>query len=138
MDNRLYMTVGLPRSGKSTWARSTKLPIVSPDAIRATFYKEPFNSAYEPHVWQHAHIMVKALFNAGHDTVILDACNTTEKRRNKWLDPEYAIDLIYFSTPEDVCLERAVRTGRSYLVEVIIRMAKEIEVPSREEVRQWH
>ncbi len=32
--NRLILTVGLPRSGKTTWALEQGWPIVNPDSIR--------------------------------------------------------------------------------------------------------
>jgi len=34
----LILTVGLPRSGKSTWAAKKGFPIVSPDAIRLAMH----------------------------------------------------------------------------------------------------
>ncbi|KKK82651.1 hypothetical protein LCGC14_2801230, partial [marine sediment metagenome] len=45
---KLILTVGLPRSGKSTWARKQGHPIVNPDSIRLALYGEPFIEEAEP------------------------------------------------------------------------------------------
>ena len=81
----LYATVGLPRSGKSTWAKQSGLPVVCPDAIRLALHGEAFIDLAEPFVWAIAKTMVRALFEAGHDAVVLDACNATAKRRADWI-----------------------------------------------------
>lgn len=47
----LVLMVGLPRSGKSTIARSGRVPIVSPDAIRLALHGQPFIASAEPTVW---------------------------------------------------------------------------------------
>ena len=80
----LIAMVGLPRSGKSTWAKKAGHPIVSPDAIRLALHGQRFISEAEPFVWAIAKAMVRALFLAGHSAVILDATNNTRKRRDEW------------------------------------------------------
>lgn len=68
---RLLVTVGLPRSGKSTWAKQQGAPVVNPDAIRLALHGQAFLQEAEPLVWVMAKYMVEALFLAGHSTVIL-------------------------------------------------------------------
>lgn len=113
---RLICTVGLPRSGKSTWARETGDPIVNPDAIRLAIHGQPFIGETEPFVWAVAKAMVSALFLAGHDTVILDATNTTRKRRDEWKSKRWVREWRVFGGPEqrELCAERA-KTGASDL-----------------------
>lgn len=81
------MTVGLPQSGKSTWAKAQGYPIVNPDSIRLAIHGQPFIKEAEPFVWATAKYMVRSLFLAGHDVVILDATNITRKRRDEWKGP---------------------------------------------------
>jgi predicted kinase len=81
---RLILTVGLPRSGKTTWARAQGVPVASPDAISRALHGQRFIGVAEPFVWAIAKLMVRALFLAGHPTVIVDATNTTQKRRDEW------------------------------------------------------
>ena len=64
----LLATVGLPRSGKSTWAKEQGFPIVSPDAIDTMF----------------------ALQQAGHK-IILWTCRSGETLQDAvdWLKEQY-------------------------------------------------
>ena len=123
----LVLTVGLPHSGKSTWARRQGLPVVNPDSIRLALHGQVFQPLAEPFVWATAKVMVRALFLAGHSTVVLDATNTTEKRRSEWTDREWALCFRVFDTPAAVCAERARQAGREDLLPVIERMAAQYE-----------
>lgn len=120
----LVLTVGLPRSGKSTWAKRQGCPIVNPDSIRLALHGRPFYAPAEAFVWATAHLMVESLFLAGHRTVILDATNLTEKRRREWKNSAWECRFVCFDTPEAVCIERAYSEGRYDLVSVIERMGK--------------
>lgn len=124
MDKTLILTVGLPRSGKSTWARSTGYPIVNPDSIRMALHGNAFLEQAEPFVWAIAYSMARALFLAGHDHVVVDATNVTRARRAEW---EYrfkdcAVMYKVFDTPKGTCIDRAIEDGRSDLVPIIERM----------------
>lgn len=80
----LIVTVGLPRSGKSTWAKRQTFPVVNPDAIRLALHGQRFYGPAEPFVWATAKLMVRSLFGAAHRKVIVDATNCTRKRRDEW------------------------------------------------------
>lgn len=123
----LLLTVGLPRSGKTTWAISTGFPIVNPDSIRLAIHGKPFLATAEPSVWITAKVMVRALFMAGHDTVILDATNTTRERRDEWKSNEWESRFKVIDTDWDTCLERARQEGNEEIVGVIERMAGQYE-----------
>lgn len=122
---KLILTVGLPRSGKSTWSRKQGHPIVSPDSIRLALYGERFIDAAEPMVWTIAKYMVNALFLAGHNIVILDATNITRKRRDFWENEDWNCSNYYFKTSVRICIERAKKDGREDLIPIIKKMAKE-------------
>ena len=129
----MILTVGLPRSGKSTWAKTTGHPIVNPDSIRLALYGMAFQKEAEGFVWAIAKCMVKALFLAGHDTVILDATNTTIKRQEDW--NEMAGDIgavvsfkVIYAAPTE-CRERAREGHREFLIPVIDRMSDNWEHP---------
>lgn len=139
------LTVGLPRSGKSTWCREQirKLgaAIINPDSFRLALTQQNFLKSAEGFVWAGAELAFKAAFYAGHQTVILDATNLTVKRRRKWTEtvdqlnqemglvnsiatsPQY-ITVMYkvFTTPMELCIERAIQSGRQDLVKVIREM----------------
>lgn len=122
----LVCMVGLPFSGKTTWAKSAGgCPIVNPDSIRLALHGQSYIESAEPYVWAIAHTMVLALFLAGHNTVILDACNNTRKRREEWISEQYATVFKVIDTPAEVCLERAVH--RPEMIPVIERMVRQRE-----------
>lgn len=119
----LILTVGLPRSGKSTWSRRSGFPVVNPDSIRLALYGQPFIRDAEPMVWTMAKYMVKALFVAGHNDVILDATNYGKKFRDEWYNPsQWTCKYKVFSTPASVCIQRAIGEGMEYLIPVIEKM----------------
>lgn len=126
-DKQLTLMVGLPRSGKSTYARKMGCPIVNPDSIRLALHGQRFASEAEPMVWAMAKYMVKALFLAGHRSVVVDATNTTKKRRDAWLSDGWTIRMIHIDTPKATCIERAVAENDTDIVPVIERMADEFE-----------
>lgn len=121
----LYLTVGLPRSGKSTWARQQGVPIVNPDSIRLALHGQAFHESAEPMVWAIADMMVKSLFLAGHFQVILDATNVTKARRDKWKSNNWKCRYVVFDTPREKCIQRA--GADSQLVSVINQMAAAYE-----------
>ena len=126
--NKLILTVGLPRSGKSTWAKKQGYPIVNRDAIRLALHGQAFIGASEDMVTAIESYMVKSLFLAGHDTVIVDATNLKEKYRKRW---EYlgswTVTTHILTASKEVCIQRAKDGDRDDLIPVIERMAADAE-----------
>ena len=125
----LVLTVGLPKSGKTTWARGDGAPIVNPDAIRLALHGQRFVGEAEPFVWGIARVMVAALFRAGHGRVIVDATNTTRKRRAEWRSERWRTSVQTFAVDRQVCLARAHEAEDEEIVPVIHRMADQFEPP---------
>ena len=122
----LTLTVGLPRSGKTTWVlRHTNSPIVSPDAVRLALHGQRFAAPAEEFVWACCRVMVRALFLAGHNHVIVDATNVTEKRRREWESPEWKVELEHLFTPAAECIRRARAESDADIIPVIERMAED-------------
>src|SRR5260370_7295250 len=71
----LILTVGLPMSGKTTWARSTGHPIVNPDSIRLAIHGQRFYGPCEPFVWAVTYTIVNPSFNPAHHPVTLHSTN---------------------------------------------------------------
>jgi len=127
MSKTLHLMVGLPRSGKSTRALELGHPIVCLDSIRLALHGTPWLEKVEPLVAAFGHVMVDALFQAGHNNVILDSCNHTEKRRAEWHSPLWACRYHVVDTDAGECIRRALETDQEYLVPVINRMAAAYE-----------
>ena len=133
----LLVTVGLPRIGKSTWAKKQNCPIVNPDSIRMGLHGMRFVSLAEPMVWAIAQIMVRALFHAGHEKVVLDSTANTLERRAQWVHPrEWFTKFISFPLDREICIARAMDAMDFEIIPVIERMWLNHEPPRREEGSQ--
>jgi predicted kinase len=123
----LLVTIGLPRSGKSTWAKQQNLPIVNRDSIRLALHGKPYLQEAEPMVTVLEDIMIKSLFLAGHEEIIIDATNTTKERRQRWEDSPYEVDYVVFPIAKAACIQRAKDSDREDLIPIIENMAKKID-----------
>ena len=135
--NKLSMTVGLPRSGKSTFCKSLNVPIVNPDSVRLALHGNAFIYDAEPMVWAITKYMVISLFIAGHTEVVLDATNTSVKRRDAWIDSRWARAFHVFNTTKETCIERAQESGRPDLVPIIEGMSEKFEPYTSNELKEW-
>ena len=136
---RFVMLVGLPASGKSTWAkwacRGWNAVCVSSDAIRAELYGDEAIQGKPAEVFKIAKDRIVHWLNEGED-VILDATNMSSKRRVAMLrelkqrvkEPFYA-ECQVFATPIEVCVKRDTARDRTVGRSVIETMAKQFEVP---------
>ena len=134
--NVLVITVGLPRSGKTTWSKQflTKYPVVNVDSIRLALHGQRYQQLAEPFVWATAKTMVRALFLAGHKTVILDETGITRARRAEWKSSEWVRAFVHIPTSEEECIARARALNEEFIVPIIMRMAANYEPVTPDEV----
>lgn len=139
IDQHLFVMVGLPRSGKTTWAKKKMAEgavIVSPDMIRYALHGQRFVTEAEEHVFAIAKTMVRALFMAGHKMVIVDATNTTKERRRFWKasgKQDWIVHFVHVATSADICKARAEEFEDVDILPVIDRMAAQFEPVSKDE-----
>ena len=134
----LIVMVGLPRSGKTTWARKQGYPIVNPDSIRLAFHGQRYLAMAEPFVWAIADLMVRALFLAGHWTVIVDGCHVKQSYRDSWKNESplvgWTTRFMHIDTSKEVCRKRAEDEGDHEIIPIIDKMAAEFEPLAGDEV----
>jgi hypothetical protein len=138
---RLYYTIGLPRSGKSTfaaqWSKSTtggeKRVWLSGDHIRLATHGHRFIATAEPTVHTHKYVAIKALLLSGHN-VLYDGTNTTKESLFEiwkidqiacpiWIPQQKIIASKQWIDHIDTCKKRAVETNQADLLSVIDRQA---------------
>lgn len=143
---KFYMLVGLPGSGKSTWAESQNMEIISSDywieqvaaEIEKT-YSDVFDNVVGP-----ANKMVEALLSMGSYMIvdmILDQTNLSVKSRARKLEllnnkEEYHKVAMYFNTPLSVINHRLAernKEGKVISSQLIEKMASLFERPTVEE-----
>lgn len=109
--NRLIMTVGLPRSGKTTWARSTGLPVLDIDAVWIALGNKG-TPDYSPKQAETVAVltrtMIQSLFFSGNNQIILCSCFLTRGEREFWADPSWVRLFKVFDTPYETCKERSI------------------------------
>lgn len=103
------------------------IPVVCPDEIRIALHGQRFVPDAEHFVWGTAKLMVKALFGAGHDTVIVDATNCSSRSRKEWVGGNWGIVYQFFQEDPEVCKQRAIDSGQPDLIPVIERMYPEFQ-----------
>lgn len=148
MSQKIYITVGFPGSGKSTWAKETardpETVIICKDVIRHMFKGDYiFDPTYEPLIAEIAKAALDDSLMAGFN-VIIDETNITKEARAKCLDliknhplpisPE--IICVWF-TEDEKNLEYRMRQPRGYSdmkwAEVIDMMKQKFEKPLKKE-----
>jgi predicted kinase len=126
---RLAIMCGLPKSGKTTYARGLQKAgwvRVCPDDIRRALHGRGHHEPAEPIVWANAELAVRALLLGGH-AVVVDATHVTRERRAPWIrvarDLGVQIEAFVLETPPEVCHERNRASDDPVPEEVIDRMA---------------
>ncbi|EAY30943.1 hypothetical protein [Microscilla marina] len=111
----LYCTVGLPFSGKKSWATCQGLPVVSLAANEAIIdgggkATQKTKTTTDPLAFTRQ--LIECLFAAGNQVVILLAENLSEKERQHWKNPD-AWQTVFreFQISEKEVLRKAVAAG---------------------------
>lgn len=138
---RLAITLGLPKSGKSTFCKylltTNSWAIISPDMLRLALHGSPYIQSAESFVWATAELAVLSMLQGGL-WVIVDATNTTRKRRKQWLDIardfDITLEVFEMDTPYEECRARNSASAIPVPEIVMQRMMEQYESVSDEEI----
>lgn len=137
---KLYITVGIPASGKSTFAkRFAKInyaKYISSDQERERVTGSESNLSKDKIVWEMLRNDVD--FSLKRCNVLFDAVNGSKKSR-EWLiqtakENKASTHVLYFDTPLDVCLKRNSERGRQVPHYIIKSFLERLEIPTIDEV----
>lgn len=131
----VIMLVGLPASGKSTFAeriaRDINATIISSDKLREELYGDVNNQDNNVNIFEELYRRARFLLESGND-VIIDATNISQKRRihfNKEFR-EFTRNVIYFNVSVRACILYDSARERTVGEEVISKMYKNLQVPT--------
>lgn len=143
---KLYVLVGVPGSGKSTWISNQDwakdCAIVSTDhhvEIHAKTLGKTYTEVFEDYMPVAVKFMAQDVINAreaGKD-IIWDQTSTSllsRKKKFKMLPDYHAIAIVFKTPPEDELVKRlASRPGKTIPWNVITNMIDNFEMPTLEE-----
>jgi predicted kinase len=129
---RITLLIGLPGSGKSTWARG-KSGVLSSDALRELLADDSGNQTIHPRVFRVLRYLLKQRLELQRPATYIDATNLTPRERRPYFKMAAAFDAqveaVFFDVSAEVCIQRNRERGRVVPDEVILAMAKRLVVP---------
>ena len=136
----VYMMVGIPGSGKSTWIAKNQQDtwvVVSPDTLLETQYNYEWTPERAAEAWATSYQQFGRGLLVG-QTMVWDATFTSPITRAAILHTAkgagYRIEAIFCDTPIEVCIERNQKRGREPVPESTIhRMAENLQPPTESE-----
>lgn len=130
------MLVGLPGSGKSTWA-AKRGATLSSDEIRRLLADDPTDQTIQSRVFAVLRRLLRHRLELQRPLTCIDATNLTRRERKPYLKlaklHDCRIEAIFFDVPLDVCQRRNRRRDRVVPEEAIVEMAKRLQRPTIEE-----
>lgn len=141
MTKNLYVMVGLPGSGKSTYLQQFKKDciIISRDSIRFSMLGDTYFDNEKLVFKEFVNQIQSAIDSNNYKSIYADATHISEKSRNKLLNKlnlkGVSIHIIFINTPIDVCIERnSHRVGIEKVPEDVVRDFQDrLELPTHNE-----
>lgn len=133
----MYVLVGLPASGKSTWLAERGVTALSSDAMRRLLRDDEADQTIHGVVFAELRRLLRRRLELGAAASYIDATNLTRKERRQWikLADWYGAECVavYFDVPLAVCLQRNAARRRVVPVEAMERLAKRLAPPELRE-----
>ncbi len=134
---RLFVLVGLPASGKTTWLERNGKPALSSDALRAQLTGDAANQSRNSLVFANLRQMVRQRLEAGCAETWIDSTALTPRERRVWIRLAELhgcpVEAVFFDTPVEVCRARNEARERKVPAEAMERMARRMVQPRVEE-----
>jgi predicted kinase len=129
---RIVLLVGLPGSGKSTWAEG-KRGVLASDALRELLADDPNNQNIHARVFRALRDLLKHRLELKRPVTYVDATNLTPYERRPYIALadlfDCEIEAVFFDVPVSQCIQRNRARGRVVPDEVIHKMAERLVAP---------
>jgi predicted kinase len=133
----IVLLIGLPGSGKSTWAARQNYATLSSDAIRGWLADDPADQTIHRRVFGTLRYLLRQRLELRRPVTFIDSTSLTRRERRPYIKLadlyDCDIEAVFFDTPVEVCLERNRARSRVVPVEAILDMAGRLTPPSVEE-----
>ena len=137
MASKVIVLVGLPGSGKSTWATAQGHVVLSSDAMRILLSGDESDQTIHARVFRTMRFLLRERLELGARVTILDATHLARKWRKPWLTlaARYgaSVEAVYFDLPLEECLRRNRSRSRVVPEAAIREMAARLQAPARAE-----
>jgi len=134
---RLVILVGLPASGKSTWAQKQALPILSSDAVRVLLTGDVTHQGANRLIFQTLRQLAAARLQAGMEVTCIDSTALTQWERRCWVRfaqlHNCEAEAVYFDVPLAECKRRNAARDRVVPDPVMDLMAARLQPPDAAE-----
>ena len=125
----MWLTVGFPGSGKSTWAKSTGLPVVETDDYRYVDGKYTFDKEREPWVFNQHDRKMRSFLGLGMSFILADTFLTRSLRLKYCIEAlkhGYRVCVMWFLVPKELYTKQQTHGVDA---EGFVRMEEVFEAP---------
>jgi predicted kinase len=134
---KLFITVGLPGSGKSTYLARLGANAIASDEIRRLIADDPRDQTMNARIFSAVRYLIRQRIAAGRPVTYVDATHLTPWERKPYviLAQRYGctLEALFFDVPVEICIARNQARNRVVPEEAIRKMAQQMIAPSLEE-----
>ncbi|MBC8166342.1 MAG: ATP-binding protein [Bryobacteraceae bacterium] len=131
------LLVGLPGSGKSTWAEQQGTAVISTDQIRFLLSDDAANQLIHGPVFATGRFLLRKRLGLRRPVTYIDATNATRHERRTWIQLaqmfDARVEAIFFDTPLDLCKQRNRNRARVVPEWAMDALASRLTAPSLDE-----